>query len=99
MAIVMSMRWAGVTPEQYDEVKRIVGFEENHPAGGVFHVAAFDGDGLRVVDVWESAEQFQRFVESELRPGVAAAGIDGEPEVEILPAHNVFAPAFEPANA
>ena len=99
MAIVMSMRWAGVTPEQYDEVKRIVGFEKVAPAGGVFHVAAFDGDGLRVVDVWESAEAFQSFVESELRPGVEAAGIESQPEVEILPVHNIFAPAYEPATA
>jgi hypothetical protein len=92
MAIVMSMRWAGVTPQQYDEVKRIVGFEETLPDGAIFHVAAFDGEGLRVVDVWETAEDFQRFAEAELRPGVEAAGIEGEPEVEILPAHNVFAP-------
>jgi hypothetical protein len=99
MAIVMSMRWTGVTPEQYDEVRRIVHFEDTPPAGGVFHVAAFDGDGLRVVDVWESAEDFQRFVEAELRPGVEAAGIEGEPEIEILPAHNVFAPGYEPARA
>jgi hypothetical protein len=97
MAIVMSMRWPGATREQYDEVRRTVGFEEHAPAGALFHVAAFDGDGLRVVDVWETAEDFRRFAETDLRAGTEAAGIEGEPEVEVLPAHNVFAPGYEPA--
>jgi hypothetical protein len=88
----MSMEWPTVTAAQYDEVKRITNFENDTPAGGIFHVAALDGDVLRVVDVWESAEQFQAFVDSRLMPCVQQLGITAQPTISILPAHNVFNP-------
>ena len=50
----------------------------------------FDEDGIRVTDVWESAEQFNRFVESRLMPGVQQIGIQGQPDVEFLPVQNIF---------
>lgn len=94
MPVMMMMQWSGVTPAQYDEVKRIVNFEGNVPKGGMFHVAAF-GDGvMHVTDVWEKAEDFQTFVEQRLMPGVQQAGIQGEPKVNVLPAHNVFTPGY-----
>ena len=67
--------------------------------GGHFHVAGFTGDELRVVDIWESPEHFQRFVDSRLMPGVKQVGIEGAPEVEFYEVHAVFAPAYEGASA
>ena len=52
--------------------------------------------GLRVVDVWDTAEQFQQFVETRLMPGVAQIGIPGEPAVEVLPIHRLFTPGYTP---
>ena len=95
MAIMMVMEWAGVTASQYDEVRQSVNWEGDVPSGAMFHVAAFTDAGARITDVWGSAEQFQRFVDERLMPGVQKAGITGEPKVEILPAHAVFAPAYE----
>lgn len=92
MAIMMQMKWAGVTKDQYEAIRKSVAWESNKPEGGRFHVASFDAQGLRVVDLWENAEKFNRFVETRLMPGVKAAGIPGEPEVEILPVHAIFAP-------
>ena len=60
---VMSMRWAGVTPEQYEEAREVINWEGDVPDGAVLHVAGFDGDDLRVTDVWESEEDFNTFVE------------------------------------
>jgi hypothetical protein len=94
MAVLMTMEWADVTREQYDSVRKIVNFEGNPPKGGLFHVAAFDDKGLRVSDLWQSAEDFQAFVEQRLMPGVQQAGIQGEPKVAIYPAHNVFTPGY-----
>src|SRR5437868_4198951 len=56
--IVMSMRWDGVTKQQYDECREKVGWEKNAPKGGSFHVAWFEKNALRVVDVWDSAASF-----------------------------------------
>ena len=92
MAILMQMKWAGVTQAQYEAIRKSVAWETQKAEGGRFHVAAFGPEGLRVVDLWESAELFNRFVETRLMPGVKAAGIQGDPEVEVLPVHAIFAP-------
>jgi len=94
MAVVMNMEWDGVTREQYESVRKIVNFEANPPTGGLFHVASFSDKGLRVTDLWQSAEAFQTFVEKRLMPGVKEAGIEGEPRVQIHPVHNLFTPGF-----
>jgi len=94
MPVVMSMRWAGVTPQQYDAVRGIVNWEGDTPAGGLFHVSWFDSEGLRATDLWESAADFERFARERLMPGVQQVGISGEPQVEITEAHAVFAPGF-----
>ncbi len=90
MAVVMQMRWAGVTPDQYDAVRDVVDWEAVAPAGGIFHVAWFEDGALRVLDVWDSPEQFGAFNETQLGPGVAKAGITGEPVVTFAPAHRAF---------
>jgi hypothetical protein len=97
MAVVMRMRWEGVTPEQYEEVRRVVNWEGDVPEGAMFHVASFDGGALYVTDIWTSAEAFGAFTESRLMPGVQQVGIQGQPETIISEAQAIFAPAFQPA--
>ena len=92
MAIVMNMQWPGVTKTQYDQTLALVRWETETPGGAKFHVASFDENGLRVTDVWDSAEDFNRFVEQRLMPGVQQVGISGEPNVEIIEVHRIFAP-------
>ena len=94
---VMVMRWAGVKPEQYEEARRTVDWEGDVPDGAVLHVSGFDGGDLRVTDVWESQEQFERFVGERLMPAVKEIGIEGEPEVEFYPVTLVFNPGVPTA--
>ena len=95
MAVGMSLRWPGMTLAQYDEVMPALGLDEDPPAGSVIHFAGEADGELRVFDVWESAEQFQAFVESRLTAATEAAGVEGEPDVTIFPLHNVWSPATE----
>ncbi|MDP9075298.1 MAG: hypothetical protein M3N98_14275 [Actinomycetota bacterium] len=88
MAIRMRMHWDGVTPDQYDEVRRIVNWEGDPAEGGLLHEAWFVGDQLNVVDIWDSPEAFNAFVQNRLMPGTTEAGVSGRPEVEILPIYN-----------
>jgi len=91
MAVVMRMEWPAVTPEQYDKVREIVDWEQAVADGAIFHIAFFDEGGFKVVDVWESPEAFQTFVDNRLMPGVEqAGGVDGEPSVTITPIHRYF---------
>jgi hypothetical protein len=94
--VMMVMEWDGVTLEQYERSREVVNFEGDPPRGGLFHVAAHDGQKLRITDVWESAEDFNRFVQDRLMPGVQQLGIQGQPNVEIYPAYNVFTPGYTP---
>ncbi len=96
MAIVMRMHWSGVTPEQYEQVRREVDWESMPADGGRLHVAGFDDDGLNVVDVWDSPDAFQRFSEERLRPVTDRVVTGGaEPEVTMYPLHNAWSPAAD----
>ncbi len=95
MAVMMQMTWNGIGAEEYEAARKHVNWEGDVPPGAMFHVVAVTDGGVRVTDVWESAEAFDAFVRDRLMPGVKELGIPGEPQVEILPAHAVFAPAYE----
>ena len=90
MAIAMSLQWPGLTPDQYDAVRARVRWEEEPPDGAVLHGAWFKPDGLHVFDIWDSEEQFQRFIAEKIMPAVKEVGIEGEPQTQISPLHRRF---------
>ncbi|MBV8545046.1 MAG: hypothetical protein JO093_22690 [Acidobacteria bacterium] len=92
MATVMAMHWPEVTKEQYEQVRQSVNWEGNVPDGAKFHTAWLGSDGFHVVDLWDSREQFDAFVQNRLAAGVAAAGISSQPKVEFAESLSVFAP-------
>jgi hypothetical protein len=88
---------AGVTVELLDAVTDEMGVDANLPAGGILHVH-FEKDGrAHGVDVWESVEAYEQFVQSTLLPAMGkvavAKGLDpskmGEPEVTITEVHRL----------
>jgi hypothetical protein len=97
MPVVMIMQWEGVSPEQYEAVRKEANWEGNRPKGGNFHVASFSPKGLHVTDLWDSAGDFQQFVETRLMPAVAKVGVKGQPVTQIHPVHAIYAPAYRPA--
>jgi len=92
MAFVMQMHWPEVSREQYENTRREVNWEKDVPTGAKFHVAWFGDDGFRVLDLWDSAADFERFVTGRLMPAVKKLGIKGEPRVQMHEAHAIFAP-------
>jgi hypothetical protein len=92
MPIVMKMHWAGLTKDHYDAVRRTVDFENKVPRGGKYHVAWLEADGLHVLDVWDSAKEFEEFAQTRLMPAAKQLAIPGEPKVAICEALNTFAP-------
>ena len=95
MAVMMQMTWNGIGVEDYEAVRKHVNWEGEVPPGAMFHVVAATDTGVRVTDVWESADAFDAFVRDRLMPGVKELGIPGEPQVVILPAHAIFAPGYD----
>ena len=90
MAVVMTMRWAGTTPDQYDAVRALVRWEEDPPDGAVLHVASFEDGTFYATDVWETQADFERFFTDRLAAAIKEVGIEGEPEVGFRPLHRRF---------
>jgi hypothetical protein len=90
--IVMQMHWPEMTAADFERVRKAVDWEGNPPQGSRFSVAWFGDDGFRVMALWDSEKEFERFAKQRLIPGVRALGIHGEPMVTMDRAHAVFAP-------
>ena len=83
----------GFTKEMYEQLRKEVDWEHNHPKGELFHAVGFDKSGhIHVTDIWESAEDFNSFVETRLMPGTAEVGIQGNPQVQVFPMHAIYVP-------
>ena len=63
MALAFLLEFPGVTQEQYDKVLEKLQLGGKTYQGGIFHVAGPMEGGWRVVDVWESQEAFDAFVQ------------------------------------
>lgn len=91
MAVAMLMHWPGVTSDQYDAVMAKLGLDANPPAGAVLHVASETNHGIEVFDVWQTEQAFSSFLDQRLLPVVSELGITGEPQISIVPLHNLYA--------
>jgi hypothetical protein len=88
----MLLDWDGVDESQYNRVMDELSLDENPVDGLLLHTAGPKPDGWRVFDVWRSQDDFTRFVDERLKPAVAQAGIQGQPQPQFSPVHNLFAP-------
>jgi hypothetical protein len=72
--------------ETYWDVSERAAVDTDPPEGLIAHTAArTEGGGVRIVDVWESAEAYQRFRDERLMPAVRDVVGDagaGPPEQE-----------------
>ena len=91
MAVAMMMHWPGVTADQYDSVMARLDLDSNPAAGGVLHLAAITEEGLEVCDVWQTEQAFHGFLQHRLLPVVHELQIQGEPEILVVPLHNLYA--------
>jgi len=94
MAVAVQMDFDGATLDQYDEICGKMGLTPKGPgpAGAISHFATMTASGLRVVDVWETKEQFEKFAETQIGPHSASAGVTAPPRLEFFEVHNYFTP-------
>lgn len=72
--------------DQYDQVRAGVGAPLGD--GQISHVAGESGGKVRVVDVWESRDDFDRFLQGELGEQMQAAGLP-EPRITEFEVHSM----------
>ena len=90
VAVGVQSDLVGVTLEQYDEIIKKMGFEPQGTGGpgSVFHCVTKTADGIRVVDVWETKEDYETFAAEKVGPATQALGIQAQPEVSYFDVHN-----------
>ena len=75
MAVAFMMDFPGGSVEDYDWVIDRMDLQGRLPIGALFHASGQVADGLRVCDVWESADTFQRFADTKIGPLSAERGM------------------------
>ena len=84
-----------ISREQYDKLDTELG--SHNPEGLIVHAAGESGSGIRIIDVWESKQQFERFQSERLGPAMLKVGIElpsngrgGDPRaVQEMSVHNL----------
>ncbi len=89
-AVGVQLDYPGMTLEQYDEVVKGLGFEPGGAGGpgALFHWATKTDEGVRVTDVWERKEDFEKFVEDKVGPVITEVGVQAQPEIQYFDVHN-----------
>jgi hypothetical protein len=91
MAILGIFTGEGFTKQMYEQLRKEVNWEHNHPAGVILHAAGLDSSGnIQVADIWESEQDLNNFISSRLKPAMEKINAP-MPKGEIFPIHNVNA--------
>jgi quinol monooxygenase YgiN len=89
MAICIVFEGPKVTKEQYQQVLNEVSPGNQMPQGMLYHVAGTpETGGFRVVEVWDSQEDADRFFQEKLGAALQRASINVQPQV--FPVHNIM---------
>jgi hypothetical protein len=95
MAVAVAIEFPAPV-EFYDQVSAKLGLDSDPPEGMIIHTGAEADGGMRIFDVWKSAEAFEKFSNERLGPAIGeVAGGDDGPEPtkrEIYELHDVFQP-------
>ena len=89
MAVVTVLEFPGMTRDQYERVGAML--TGGAPEGILYHACGPVADGWRIMDVWESREAFDRFVDEAYVPAVQRVGGPEPSRREVIPAHHAGA--------
>jgi hypothetical protein len=89
MAIGLIIDWPAGTQRQYDALMDELKFEGTLPSGELLHAAGPSAPGWRIVDIWETRADFDRFLEQKLAAALQKIGVS-DPQVTEFPIHNML---------
>lgn len=96
MPVVFTLHVPGTTTEQFDAVNTsLMEALGGSPEGLLMHLETPAEDGVMVIDVWRSREDFERFAPDVLMPSLAAQGITLSGAPEFRPVHTMFGSAVD----
>ena len=74
MAILVVAQAPGMTAEQDAALAEALDLEGSPPAGGIIRMAGPTVDGWRIVSLWDSDADYERFRDERLVPELAGLG-------------------------
>jgi hypothetical protein len=81
MAYLITHFWPGATEDQYNTTVAAVHPPGGLPEGQVYHAAGPSDGGILITAVWDSKEQYERFLHDKLMASMPiAGGFAGQPE-------------------
>jgi hypothetical protein len=83
MPHALIMDFAGGTTEDYDAVVEKMQLNGRLPEHALAHISAPHAGGLRVCDVWESPDAFERFAQDQIGPLSAEQGME-RPDIRMF---------------
>ena len=95
MTFVTTLDITGLTPEEYRAVLDEMGVETRPAAGIYLHLTTAMNFGFRIVEIWDSREGFEEFLEKRLAPASKALGIERKTVISTTPLHNLFGPRLD----
>jgi hypothetical protein len=95
VVVAVQLDFRGSTLDQYDQATEALGLLPGGPSSPseLFHWVAATDEGFRVVDVWESREAFEEFLETKILMVSAEVGFVHPPEIKYFEVHNYLSGA------
>ena len=79
MAYLITHFWPGATIEQYNATVAVM--HHPWPKGQLYHAAGPADGGVLIAAVWETKDDFDRFIRDTVMPGLPIdGGLTGQPE-------------------
>ena len=91
MAVALVMRIPELDLERYGSMMAELALDVNPPAGLILHVATDAVGAVNVVDLWQTPQAAEGFVESRLKPALVAQRVKDPLSYRIEPLRNLWA--------
>lgn len=87
MPVVATIEFPGISVEIYRKLGSSIP-SDRPPDGIIFHSCGAVPGGWRIVDIWESQDEFDRFIDETLLPAARALGLPEPSRRECFFAHH-----------
>ena len=97
MAVMIQFEWPGLTKEQFEQARQLIGWERDPAKGSIVQAQGWDGEVFFAQDLWESREDWDNFLRDRITPAIQQLNFPGQPSVRVFDASCVFIPGRQPA--
>jgi len=95
MAVTLIMRVPELSPGRYDRMLAELDLDASPPPGLILHVATEGVGAINMLEVWQTRQSAECFVEGRLQEALRHYGVKQPLAYRLEPLHNLFVPDDE----